>query len=79
MATITLKDPVTVAGQEYKDLTMRAPKVRDMLAASKASKNDADQELALFVNLCEVEREVLLEMSLADYAAVQREYKSFLS
>ncbi|WP_028318381.1 phage tail assembly protein [Desulfobulbus elongatus] len=79
MATITLKDPVTVAGQEYKELTMRAPKVRDMLAASKGGKNDAEQELALFANLCEVAPDVILELDMADYVKMQGMYKGFLS
>lgn len=76
---ITLKEPVTVAGQEYKTLELRSPKVRDMITANKAAKDDANREVALFANLCEVEPAVIEELSLADYRRLQEAYQGFLS
>ena len=34
-------------------ISMRRPKVRDMLAADKASGSDAEKEINMFSNLCE--------------------------
>ncbi len=76
---IELQYPVTVAGQKYSSLTMRAPKVRDMLASEVAGQNLAQKEVGLFVNLCEVPREVVEELEMADYAKLQGVYTGFLS
>lgn len=75
---IELKYPVTVAGHEYKVLTMRAPKVRDQITAQKAGAK-ADMELTLFSNLCEITPAVLEELELADYNKLHAAYNDFLS
>lgn len=77
--TITLKLPITVAGAAYTALTMRRPKVRDMLTAERAGGNDAEREIRTFANLCEVSPEVIEELDLADYQQLQQAYRGFLS
>lgn len=76
---IKLDYPVTVEGTEYKELTMRRPKVKDQKAADKASGSDADKETMLFANLCEVPPAVIDELDMLDYGKVQKEYSGFLS
>lgn len=81
MKKITLKHPVVDNGQEIKELNMRRPKVRDMVAADVggSGKSDAAKEVTLFANLCGVTEEVIGDIDMADYAAVQEVYTSFLS
>lgn len=79
MNTIKLEYPVSVNGQEYTQLTMRRPKVRDQKLAAKLGNNDADREIALFANLCEVEPEMIEELDMTDYSHIQETYQNFLS
>ena len=76
-ATVTLQYPVQYQGTDYTALSMRRPKVRDQKAASKVSKDPAEQECRLFANLCEVAPEVLDELDLVDYQALQDAFKGF--
>lgn len=78
--TIELKNPVEMAGGvKVGELKMRAPKVRDMLAADKISGSDAEREVRLFSNLCEVEPTVIEGLDMADYVKLQEAYRGFLS
>ena len=77
--TIELKHPITLDGEELKHLTLRRPKVRDMLAADKASGSDAEKEVRVFANLCEVAPAVIEALDMADYQALQERYQGFLS
>lgn len=78
MESITLTYPVTVAGQEYKSLTMRRPKVKDDLASHAEGKTEAEREVILFAALCGVPRDVIRELDqAADYARLQKEYEGF--
>lgn len=77
--TLTLNTPVKHGDHEYKTLTMREPKVRDTVTAQKQAGDNADVEVNLFANLCEVSPEVISEMGMRDYGALQKIYKSFLS
>ncbi len=76
---ITLISPITVEGASISRLTIRRPKVRDMLASDKPSKSDAEKEINLFANLCEVTPESLHELDMADYGKLQQAYQDFLS
>jgi hypothetical protein len=79
MTTIELKHPVTVNGEEVAALRLRRPRVKDQLAAEKATGGNAEKEVRLFANLCEVAPAVIEELDLADYRAVQEAYSGFLS
>jgi hypothetical protein len=72
---ITLKYPVG----EIKTVKIRRAKIKDMLSAQSASKNEAEQELFLFELLTGVSRDILKEFDLADYAKLQEVYRSFLT
>ncbi len=79
MATIKLEYPVEIDKVKIDKLEMRRPKVRDQVAAKKASGSSDDLEIKLFANLCEVSPDVIEGMDMKDYVSLQREYKSFLS
>lgn len=76
-ATITLRYPVVHEGQTISSLTMRRPRLRDLLAADRLQGTDAAKEVRIFANLCEVTPAALEEMDLADYAALQSAYRRF--
>jgi len=61
------------------NITMRRPKVRDMLASDKAKGSDAEKEIALFTNLCEVAPVDIESLDMVDYQALQKAYQGFLS
>ncbi|BCS94624.1 hypothetical protein DSLASN_02560 [Desulfoluna limicola] len=76
---IKLKYPVTVEEVETQNLSMRRPKVKDMLTGEKKGASDAEKEIRIFANLCEVAPEVIKELDMVDYGAVQKAYQAFLS
>ncbi|MFL0805512.1 MAG: phage tail assembly protein [Agarilytica sp.] len=76
---VALTAPISVDGAMLSELTVRRPKVRDMLAIENMTKNDAEKEIHLFANLCEVSPESLYELDMADYGKLQKVYQDFLS
>ena len=78
-ATIKLEYPITADGRTLDELTLRRPKVRDMLAADKGAGGEAEREIRMFANLAEVEPAIIEALDLADYAGLQEAYKGFLS
>ncbi len=79
MEEIKLKYPIKVDGIEIKSLKMRRPKVRDRMAVEKQSASDAEKEVNLIANLCEVSPDALSELDLADYKLLQDKITDFLS
>ena len=77
--TVPLRYPVTHDGQKVSALRIRAPKVRDNLAAEKSGGIDAEKEIRQFSNLCEVAPEVIESLYLYDYKKLQDAYRDFLS
>jgi hypothetical protein len=73
---ITLKYPLDSG---LATLTLRRPKVRDMIASDKAKGTDADKEIALFANLAEISPDEIAALDMADYKQLQEAYKAFLS
>jgi len=77
--SIKLKYPIDVAGEQITSLNLRRPKVRDMMAADKASGSEAEKEVSLFANLCEVSPDAIMELDGKDYQQLQETYSGFLS
>lgn len=79
----TLADPVEIILHypldTLKTLFMRRVKVRDTLAAQRVKGNDAEKEIFLLANLCEVTSEQIESLDMADYTRLQEVYSSFLS
>jgi len=79
MEKIDLDYPVEVAGKKYTELHIRRPKVRDHLVADRMGGGNAEKEVKLLANLCEVAPEVIEELDAADYQRLQGVYGRFLS
>lgn len=76
---ISLKYPVPSDGVQIGSLSLRRPKVRDMLLAEKQGSNPAEREVRMMANLCEVAPEVIEELDYGDYSAAQKVMQGFLS
>ncbi len=75
---IDLQYSVSIANVPVKQLKMRRPKVRDILASEKiAGKDESEQERILFANLLEQPIDVLLDLDMIDYRKVQKAYAGF--
>lgn len=77
---VELEYPVTVNGEETTELFMRRPKVRDERDARRAAgrdATDAEREIVLLSNLCEVAPEALYELDMADYERLQKAFTDF--
>lgn len=77
--TIALTYPVQSDGVQIKSLSLRRPKVRDMLLAEKQGSNQAEREVRMIANLCEVAPTVIEDLDFADYSAAQKVLQGFLS
>lgn len=74
---IQLDTEFTVSGVKVPHLIMRRPKVRDRVAASKASTHEADQMCWLIASLCEIEISDLMEMDDLDFAKLEAQIQAF--
>ncbi|PAA08008.1 hypothetical protein CJU78_11935 [Pseudomonas fragi] len=74
-AVVTLTRPSEANSINVETLTMRAPSVREVRAADRASNGDDEQrELMLFAGLAEVGLKDLEGLKLVDYRRVQAAY-----
>ncbi|MBU6959667.1 phage tail assembly protein [Pseudomonas sp. CVAP len=74
-AVVTLSRPSDANGIKVDTLTLRAPVVREVRAADRASNGDEEQrELMLFAGLAEVGLKDLEGLKLVDYRRVQAAY-----
>ena len=74
-AVVTLTRPSSSSGVLVETLTLRAPVVREVRAADRASNGDDEQrELMLFAGLADVGVKDLEGLKLADYRRVQAAY-----
>lgn len=76
---IALDYPVTIDGTEVSVLHMRRPKVADTFLAQKSTKPDAEKELDLFANLCEVSPADIQKLDMMDYLKLQEQYGNFMA
>lgn len=76
---VELSEPLTIGGAKVSIVTLRAPKVRDMLVMDKLGGSDAEKEIRLIASLCDIEPAAIEEMTLADYGKLQEAYRGFLS
>lgn len=76
-ATVKLEYPILVEGEPIAELTLRRPKARDYLTASRSSANAAEQEIRMICNLAEVSDKVIEELDWADYLKVQQALQNF--
>ena len=77
---IALDFPIKIEGVECSRLTLRRPKVGDMLAAEEGSKGQSEQETEIlaFANLCMVTPVEIRDLDLGDYKKLQKAFSGFL-
>ena len=76
-AAIDLYYEYEMDGAPVTRLTMRPPRARDLRDAQRAAPAGHEMEVRLFSNLCEVTPELLLDLHIRDYFAVQEAYRGF--
>lgn len=74
---IELETGVDIDGTKVKALTMREPTVADQLAASEVKGSNAQQEITLIANLCEITPDDVKKLTLRDYRKVQEAFAGF--
>lgn len=75
---IELSREYTCEGRPLKTLTMREPTVRDQLALASMKGSDAQKELRMIANLCEVPPSFLESLGMKDYLKINKALKSFI-
>ncbi|AWT13627.1 phage tail assembly protein [Stenotrophomonas maltophilia] len=70
-AEITLTRPRQVSGMETAVLRMREPTVEDMERYQDDKGSDAQREVRMIANLCEISPDDVRKMPLRDYARLQ--------
>jgi hypothetical protein len=78
---IEIDFPIKIEGVECRRLTLRRPKVGDMLAAEEGSKGQSEQETEIlaFANLCMVTPVEIRDLDLGDYKKLQKAFSGFLA
>ena len=79
MDKIQLEEPIKIDGVEVKEISLRKPKVRDLIAAGKKNISDAEREVTLIANLAEVSIETIQDLDLRDYMKIQKWLQNFLA
>ena len=76
---IKLSRPLDINGASVTELTMREPKVKDMRLARTGTRDEADQEVRLFANLCEITPDNIDDLPVRDYGQLQEAFTTFTS
>jgi hypothetical protein len=80
MEKIKLNEPIKVDGVLVHELSIRRPKVRDLLIASGGSPaSESEREVNLIANLAEIPTEAIKDLDMRDYLKIQDLLKDFLS
>ena len=76
---IVFGHPVTVDGEKVERVQMRNPLARDSRDAQRSGGTQAEIEMRLFANLCEVSPKVVDVLDMSDYLKLQRQFEDFLA
>jgi len=79
MKKIKLENPIKIDGVEVNEISLRPPKVRDLLISSKKNVSEAEREVNLIANLSEIPVDVVEDLDLRDYLKIQNWLKDFLA
>jgi len=79
MEKIKLESPIKIDGVEVNEISLRPPKVRDLLISSKKNVSEAEREVNLIANLSEIPVDVVEDLDLRDYLKIQNWLKDFLA
>ena len=76
---IELSYPIAIDATEVKVLQMRRPKVADVILLQKQQGQEAEKEIKLFANLCEISPDDIGRLDMMDYAKLQEQYANFMA
>ena len=76
---ITFGYPVTVDGERVERVRMRNPLARDSRDAQRGGGAEAEIEMRLFANLCELSPKVVEVLDMSDYLKLQKQFQDFLA
>jgi hypothetical protein len=76
--TITLSRGFKVNGAVVTEITMREPTVGDQIVASESKASEAQKDLAMFSNLCEIAPDDLRNLPLRDYTRLAAAFANFI-
>ena len=79
MKKIKLSNPIKIDGVEVNEISLRQPKVRDLLISSKKNVSEAEREVNLIANLAEIPIDTVEDLDLRDYLKIQNWLKDFLA
>ena len=79
MKKIKLDNPIKVDGVEVSEISLRQPKVRDLLISGKKNVSEEEKEINLIANLAEIPVDSVEDLDLRDYLKIQDWLKDFLS
>ena len=79
MKKIKLLNPIKIDGVEVNEISLRQPKVRDLLISSKKNVSEAEREVNLIANLAEIPMDTVEDLDLRDYLKIQDWLKDFLA
>ena len=77
-ADIEFGYPVTVDGERVECVQMRNPLARDSRDAQRGGGTEADIEMRLFANLCELNPKALEVLDMSDYLKLQKQFRDFM-
>lgn len=75
---VELDFPITVAGATVSVLSMRRPKVGDILVANRI-KDEVEKEVHIFANLCQLSPTDIHSLDFKDYKKLQEAFLGFTS
>lgn len=78
MHKIKLETPIRIDGIEVGEISLRRPKVRDLLISDRKNISESEREINLIANLAEIPAEAIQDLDLCDYLKIQEWLKGFL-
>lgn len=78
MHKIKLEIPIRIDGIEVGEISLRRPKVRDLLISDRKNISESEREINLIANLAEIPAEAIQDLDLCDYLKIQEWLKDFL-
>ncbi len=79
MQKFKLTKPITIDGVAVHEISLREPKVRDLIAISRKNLSDLERDIHLLANLGEIPTEAIENLEIADYLHIQNWLRDFLS
>lgn len=79
MEKIKLSNPIKIDGVEVNEISLRRPKVRDLLISDRKNISEAERRVNLIANLAEIPVESVEAIDLQDFMKINNWLKDFLA